>query len=65
MGAVEVLLEKMDEIPRERNAKFRSVICHLSDEEKNYLQKLEEASVAQTLAVNHRQHSSENSVRDE
>ena len=65
MGPVEVLLEKMNEIPRERNGKFRSVICHLSDEEKKYLQKLEKASVGQTQAIKNRQHTSENSVRDE
>ena len=31
MGNVEVLLEQMDQIPRERNGKFRSVICQISD----------------------------------
>jgi phenylacetate-CoA ligase len=37
MGAVEVLLEKVDDIPRERNGKFRSVICQIPDEEKKRL----------------------------
>jgi len=37
MGAVEVLLEKMDEIPRERNGKFRSTICLIPDQEKKCL----------------------------
>jgi hypothetical protein len=37
MGAVEVLLEKMDEMPREHNSKFRSVICRIADEEKKCL----------------------------
>jgi phenylacetate-CoA ligase len=40
MGTVEVLLEQVDEIPRQHNGKFRSVICQIPDEEKNYLQKL-------------------------
>ena len=40
MGAVEVVLEKVDGIPREHNGKFRSVICSIPDEEKLYLQKL-------------------------
>jgi phenylacetate-CoA ligase len=35
MGAVEVLLERMDEIPRDHNGKFRSVICQLPAEEKS------------------------------
>jgi len=34
MGMVEVVLDPMDSIPRERNGKFRSVICRLSSEEK-------------------------------
>lgn len=37
MGAVEVLLEQMAEIPREHNGKFRSVICQIPDEEKKHL----------------------------
>ena len=39
MGAVKVLMEQMDEIPRERNGKFRSVICRIPDEQKNYLRR--------------------------
>src|SRR5262249_2402100 len=38
MGAVEVLLEKMAEIPRGRNGKFRSAICRIPDEEKKWLE---------------------------
>jgi phenylacetate-CoA ligase len=45
LGAVEVLLEKLNEIPREHNGKFRSVICQIPEEEK-YLTKREDASVA-------------------
>jgi phenylacetate-CoA ligase len=37
MGDVEVVLEKMDEIPRERNGKFRFMICQLSESEKHRL----------------------------
>lgn len=34
MGPIEVILEEVNEIPREKNGKFRAVICRLSDEEK-------------------------------
>jgi phenylacetate-CoA ligase len=34
MGAVEVLLEEVDEIPREHNGKFRAVVCQIPDPEK-------------------------------
>jgi phenylacetate-CoA ligase len=64
MGAVEVLLEKVDEIPREPNGKFRSVLCHIPNEERKYLRNLEEASLAHMLRSNQRQHKSGNSLRD-
>lgn len=37
MGPIEVILEETSEIPREKNGKFRAVICRLSDEEKQSL----------------------------
>ena len=37
LGPVEVLLERVDEVPRERNGKFRSVLCNLPTEEREYL----------------------------
>jgi len=43
LGAVDIVLEKLDAIPRERNGKFRSVICQIPDEEKEYLTKLQES----------------------
>jgi phenylacetate-CoA ligase len=33
MGPVEVILEQLEQIPRERNGKFRAVKCNLSLEE--------------------------------
>ena len=35
MGDVEVVLEEVNEIPREANGKFRAVVCNLSDEERS------------------------------
>jgi len=35
MGDVEVMFEKLDSIPREKNGKFRAVVCLLSEEEKH------------------------------
>ena len=37
LGTVEVLLERVDEVPRERNGKFRSVLCNLPAEEWEHL----------------------------
>lgn len=37
MGNIEVVLEQRDEIPRETNGKFRSVVCLLPDKEKRRL----------------------------
>jgi phenylacetate-CoA ligase len=37
LGRVEVLLERVDEVPRERNGKFRSVLCNLPMEDREYL----------------------------
>jgi phenylacetate-CoA ligase len=37
MGAVDILLERLREIPREHNGKFRAVICQIPEEEKKYL----------------------------
>jgi len=39
MGAVEVILEKVQEIPRGANGKFRAVICNLSRETRATLRK--------------------------
>jgi phenylacetate-CoA ligase len=36
LGMVEVLLEQVDEVPRERNGKFRAVLCNLPAEEREY-----------------------------
>jgi len=44
MGAVEVVLEQLDEIPRTANGKFRAVICNLSPEQKESPQKTTTAS---------------------
>jgi len=35
LGEVQVILEAVPEIPREKNGKFRAVVCELSDAEKN------------------------------
>jgi phenylacetate-CoA ligase len=40
MGMVEVILEQVDEVPREANGKFRSVICNLPEEKREYLKKV-------------------------
>lgn len=40
LGSVDVVLEQLDQIPRERNGKFRQVICKLSKEERDYLQNI-------------------------
>jgi hypothetical protein len=37
LGKVEVLLERVDEVPRERNGKFRAVLCNLPAEERDQL----------------------------
>jgi phenylacetate-CoA ligase len=37
LGTVEVLLERVDEVPRERNGKFRAVLCNLPVEELEHL----------------------------
>jgi hypothetical protein len=37
LGTVEVLLERVDEVPREKNGKFRAVICKLPAEERKPL----------------------------
>jgi phenylacetate-CoA ligase len=37
LGTVEVLLERVDEVPRERNGKFRAVLCNLPVEERKHL----------------------------
>jgi phenylacetate-CoA ligase len=34
LGDIQVILESVPEIPREKNGKFRAVICQLSEEEK-------------------------------
>lgn len=39
MGTVEVLLEQTDEVLRERNGKFRSVLCNVPTEEWEHLRK--------------------------
>jgi len=39
LGMVEILLERVDEVPRERNGKFRAVICNLPAEEREHLGK--------------------------
>jgi len=39
LGTVEVLLERVDEVPRERNGKFRAVICNLPVVEREPLRK--------------------------
>jgi len=39
MGAVAVVLEQINEVPRDGNGKFRSVICNLSQTEREYLKK--------------------------
>ncbi len=39
LGTVEVLLERVDEVPRERNGKFRAVLCNLPAEEREHLGK--------------------------
>lgn len=41
MGKVEVILEKVDKIPREANGKFRAVVCDLSQKEKEALRKFQ------------------------
>ena len=33
MGSVEVILEEVSEVPRERNGKFRAVVCNISEQE--------------------------------
>jgi phenylacetate-CoA ligase len=40
LGTVEVLLERVDEVPRERNGKFRAVLCNLPAEEREHLGKV-------------------------
>lgn len=40
MGSVEVILEKVDEIPRGANGKFRAVICQLSPQERAALREI-------------------------
>lgn len=37
LGTVEVLLEPVDEVPREKNGKFRAVLCKLPVEEREHL----------------------------
>ena len=39
LGMVEVLLERVDEVPRERNGKFRAVLCNLPAEAREHLRK--------------------------
>jgi hypothetical protein len=39
LGMVEVLLERVDEVPRERHGKFRAVLCNLPAEEREHLRK--------------------------
>lgn len=39
LGAVQVLLEAVDEMPRESNGKFRSVLCNLPVEQREYLRR--------------------------
>jgi len=39
LGTVEVLLARVDEVPRERNGKFRAVLCNLPAEEREHLRK--------------------------
>jgi hypothetical protein len=36
LGMVEVLLEQVDEVPREGNGKFRSVLCNLPAAERGH-----------------------------
>ena len=38
MGPVEVIMERVNEVPRAANGKFRAVICNLSTEQKKLLQ---------------------------
>jgi len=40
LDTVEVLLERADEVPRERNGKFRAVLCNLPAEEREHLCKV-------------------------
>jgi len=37
LGAIDVVLDAVDEVPRDANGKFRAVICHLSPDERNRL----------------------------
>jgi len=39
LGAVEVFLERVDEVPRESNGKFRSVLCNLPAAEREHMRK--------------------------
>jgi hypothetical protein len=41
MGAVDVLLEQVEEVPRMNNGKFRAVICNLPAEKKKSLEMVE------------------------
>jgi phenylacetate-CoA ligase len=41
MGAVEVILEQVDTLPRAANGKFRAVICNLSEAEKKIASRAE------------------------
>jgi len=40
LGTVEVFLERVDEVPRERNGKFRAVLCNLPAAEREHLRKI-------------------------
>lgn len=40
LGDMNVILERVDEVPREANGKFRAVICNLSPQEREYLEGL-------------------------
>ena len=42
LGTVEVLLERVDEVPRERNGKFRAVLCNLPAAEREHLGKADQ-----------------------
>jgi hypothetical protein len=42
MGDVEVVLQEMDEIPRESNGKFRSVVCLLPPKDTGIVKKLQQ-----------------------
>ena len=44
LGQVEVCFEAVDEVPREKNGKFRTVICLLSREEKERLRNARQRS---------------------